>query len=95
MTESAEEVFINFLIGYVSNGHTVSLDALELINKLTSDFVKDVHENNYYNEFILYDYFDYLKEHMPDEFIGFFHLCFNQSRYEKLLIDFLKHYLSN
>ena len=85
--------FNQFLIDYLTTGHTVSLGAMKELNNLTDAFLKNVDKNNYYEEMTLDDYFDYLKENMSSEYIGFFHLYFNEERYEDIMKSYLKEYL--
>ena len=85
--------FRQFLIGYIAAGHTTTIEALEELGNLTDDFLKNLDKKYYYDEITLYDYFDYLKEHMSNKNIGFFHLYFNEDRYKNMLISYLKKYL--
>ena len=85
--------FKQFLIGYVSAGHTISDEAHEEIKKLTTNFINIIDKENYYREIALHQYFEYLKEHMSDENIGFFHLYFNENRYKNIMSSYLRKYL--
>ena len=86
--------FGKFLIGYILEGHTASLEALEEINNLTDEYLNTmVPANLYFDEDMVRDYIDYLNENMTDENKDYPHLCFKKSPYIQLLIDYIKHYI--
>lgn len=85
--------FRQFLIGYVAAGHTTTIEALEELGNHTDDFLKNLDKKYYYDEITLYNYFDYLKEHMSNDSIGFFHLVYNEERYKDFMASYLRKYL--
>ena len=86
---SVREVFKQFLLGYVSNGCTVTRSAMKELNKLTDEFLNDLLPDYYFDELTVIDYLETVKEQMSDKNVGFFKLEYRKRNY----IDHLERYI--
>ena len=88
-----KELFEQFLRGYISESHTVSLESEKEVSRLTDEWFEgfDV-EDFYFTSEQLIDYLDYLKENLSEENRGFYHLYYNERHFIDLLGKYLRHY---
>ena len=81
-----KELFIDFLINYVSVGHTTTDEAMDELRAATQSYVNSLLPYCYFN----WDYVELYCESAPtlmsESNRGFFHFYFNKNRY----IDFLQ-----
>ena len=88
-----KELFSQFLRGYISEGHTVTLESEKEVSRLTDEWFEGFDVEDFYftsEQFI--DYLDYLKENLSEENRGFYHLNYNERHFIDLLAKYLKHY---
>ena len=83
-------IFKRFLIGYVSNGATVTNSALKEIDKLTDEFLDDIIADYYFNEITVIDYVESMRERLSDKNVGFFKLGYRKRYYIDALEKYIK-----
>ena len=85
--------FGKFLIGFILKGHTTTDEALEEIEELTDKYLQTVPDHLYFDDDMVRDYIDFMKQNISEENIGFPHLYFQTRRYIDLLQNYVKHYI--
>lgn len=83
--------FKQFLIGYVSAGHTYTDDAMEELERLTDDFLNERDTDAYFRDIVVEAYCEEMNEKLSDENKGFFHCYYNETRYIQRLENYIKH----
>ena len=83
------ECFKDFLIGYVSAGHTTTSKAMKELNELTEKFVNNLPEHYCFKIDFVKLYCEHMLEIMSEENKGFFHFYFEKRRYYDMIVEFL------
>ena len=86
-----ENKFKQFLIGYVSAGHTVTSEAMEELERLTDDFIDNTYPDYYFRDITVENYCEEMNEKLSDNNKHYFHCYYNETRYIKQLEDYIKH----
>ena len=88
-------IFKNFLIGYVSAGHTVDDDVMEELNTLTNEFINNLYSCYFFTEQGTGAYIEFLDERLSEKNRHWFPLRFDKSRYVKHLEKWIKHLINH
>ena len=90
-----EDLFCNFLINFVSAGHTVDAPAINELDDLTHRFLFNLNPECFFGTPAVQTYLDYLDEHMSDLNRHLFCFRFNKWRYIFYLENYLRQLISN
>ena len=86
-----EEKFKQFLIGYVSAGHTYTDEAMDELERLTDDFLNERDTDAYFRDIVVKAYCEEMNEKLSDENKHFSHCYYNKTRYIQHLEGYIKH----
>ena len=91
-----KKIFKQFVLGYISAGHTATVEAEKELKRLIDECVDSIYNINNDNCFTfhaMYDVLDYVKHNLSDENEGFYiSSCeMNNYKYNRLLENWIKH----
>ena len=84
------DAFSDFLIGYVTAGHTVDDEVMKELNSLTNEFINNIYSDYFFTENATGAYIEFLDERLTDENRHWFPLRFDESRYVKHLEQWIR-----
>jgi len=90
-----KDVFLQFLLGYVSNRATVNQEAMNELFILTEDYINNLFSDYYFDEITLIDYLETLNDNLRSKNKGFFKLQYRRRDYIALLEQYIKKLIEN
>ena len=87
------DAFNDFLIGYVTAGHTVDDDVMEELNKLTDEFINAIYSDYLFTENATGAYIEFLDQRLTDKNRHWFPLRFDMDRYVNHLEKWIRYRL--
>ena len=85
-----KEKFKQFLIGYVSAGHTVTIEAMDELERLTDDFLNERDTDVYFRDIVVEAYCEEMNEKLSDENKHFFGSYYDETRYIQHLENYIR-----
>ena len=95
MRITLQELWKQFLHGYISAGNTVWEESEEEVKRLTDEFVKDFNDEDCFNSAFIYDYVDYIENNLSDDYKRLYTLYFDLHRYTYQLKKYIRHYFNS
>ena len=90
-----KETFRQFLVGYVSAGHTVDESIMDELRTLSDEFVQSIYPGYYFTSNATDLFIEFLNERLSDENRHWFPLRFNEERYIDMLENWIKYIIND